>query len=206
MNDNNDTAAAAVNLDDLTDTKVWTIEDVLATARTVETIARVCLRADLQATYEGARDELATLVTIDGKLVNDSDDDEVDDEALNSPGRDTDRERAKALAETATRAREQMLANMWTVRFKGMDSETFAMFNKKNAPKDGDALAYNHLLVAACAVDPALTYEQVQALSKKLGPQQMGELISKAGDSCTKGGLNVPKLPGFLTNLALGTS
>lgn len=180
-----ETPVPVIDLEGVAPGKVWTVEDVLNSARRVETIAHVCLRADLEAEYHELGRELATLVTPDGELLNDG-----DDESLNGGAQ----ARAVQIISEQKKIRTEMAKHMWHVRFRGMASEDFAVFNKKYLPKDGgNGIDYNHRLVAACAIEPTITLEQVRQLHKTLSPPQMGELIAKASEACTHGGVDVPK-------------
>lgn len=175
--------------------RAFTVEDVLSAARLPERTATVCLRADLQATYDAALTELASLVTPAGELIDDP------EASLDAT---TTRARARELQDTIDRTRREMTAHLWRVRFRGMSSEDYAVFNKQHMPKgEGQDLTdFNLRLIAATAIDPEITYDQAKALNAKLGGRAMTELANAAWNVCNEGGISVPKSPSFLANLA----
>lgn len=171
-----------------------TVEDVLESARRPEKYARVCLRADLQAEHDQLVAELATLVNAQGEII-------ADEEA--SIGEATAEARAKQINERLKVLRAEMAESMWFVLFRGMAAEDYQVFDKKYRPKtkDADFTEFHSRLVTETAIDPAIAYEQVVALRKKLGPRAMVELYNTAFAVCNTGGVDVPKLPASLHNL-----
>lgn len=170
--------------------RVFTVEDVLSNATLPERVATVCIRPDLQATYDEAMAELATLIDGSGKLL------EADDDASLA---DTKATRAQELADTIAQVRAEMSGFLWSVRFRGMSSEDYSVFNKRHTPKgeNPDTTEYNLRLIAETAIDPLMTYDQARALNAKLGSRIMAELVNTAWNTCNEGGISVPKSLSF---------
>lgn len=162
------------------------IEEILASARRVERVATICLRADLVADYEEALAELATLVNDKGELV-------VDPEA--SVGEKSATAHVEELHTLIDDLRTQMRQAAWSVRFRAMDSDAWAVFTKQYLPQEdkADLTDFENRLVAAVAIEPTLTLEDVVKLRKALGPAQITKLVNTAWGACTKGGIDVPK-------------
>lgn len=177
--------------------QAWSVDEILAMAKTPEKRARICLRADLQARHDQILAELMTLVTTSGEIIEDPE---------RSSGEESNESRAIALNNELTQIQRQMAGAMWHPLFRGLSSDAIAVFNKAHWPKadkDGktDLTEYNFLLIAECAVDPVLTVDQVRALKKKLGSAAYAQLVKTAQDVCTEGGVDVPKSPVSLRNL-----
>lgn len=169
--------------------KRLTIDEVLASARRIERTATVCLRGDLQAEFDELLDELATLVTATGELIEDG-----TDEAL---GDVTARSRVAQINERIPVLRREMAQAMWSVRFRGMSSDEWAPFVKKNMPtgERADKTDFFTLLISETAVEPELSLDEVRKLRKVFTQRAMNELVSKAWEACSEGGIDVPKLP-----------
>lgn len=167
---------------------ILTLDEVLSSARLVETKAKICLRADLEAEYADLMAELATLVDEDGNVV-------ADDESL----ADQKVERAQELQRLAEENRKIRAEHVRVVRFRAMPSDEWEAFEKANRQGgDGRGAAknpqeYERKIIARCAIEPTLTEDQVKELKGKLGPAQMDHLFSKAYEACRTGGLDVPK-------------
>lgn len=180
-NPNGPTSESAVN--DLT------IDEILARAKTPERTARICLRADLQAEYDELVAELTDLVDAEGRVM-------VDDEA--TIGETSPAQRATEIEERLRLLRTEMAENTWAVRFRGLTTDELALFNREHEPKgDQDWTEYNTHLVAACAVKPVLSVDDVRKLRKTLGSRAMGQLVTSATWVCTQGGVDVPKSSPF---------
>lgn len=206
MNDENDSTLAGTDAPSITlipeafggtdnEPRVFTVDDVLAMAKRPEATAHVCIRGDLQDEHDELLRELSTLVTADGQLARGEDDSLGDSPAA----------RARTVHTRLQRVRTEMAKNMWSVRFLGMDSEAFAVFNKKHRPKDenADRTDYNLRLIEACAVEPQIPLAKLYELNKTLGSAAMLELFSKAWKVCNQGGVSIPKLSSSLANLTL---
>ena len=175
--------------------RTFTVEDVLANAKLPERTAQVCLRPDLQADYDAALTELATLVNAQGEII-------ADPEA--TLGDESRVGRAQELGDIIAEVRKEMAAHMWSVRFRGLASEDYSVFNKQHQPKgeNPDTTEYNLHLIAATAFDPPISYEQAKALNAKLGARAMTELSNTAWNTCNDGGISVPKSLTFSVNQA----
>lgn len=162
------------------------IDDILASARRVERVATICLRADLVAEYEDALAELAGLVNDKGELV-------VDPEA--TVGEKSAAARAQELDSHIGGLRTQMREAAWSVRFRAMDSDAWSVFTKQYLPKgdDADVTDFENRLVAAVAIEPTLTIRDVAKLRKALAPAQITKLVNTAWGACTTGGIDIPK-------------
>lgn len=167
--------------------QLLTVADVLAAARLVERTASICLRADLTAEHDRIMGELATLVTPNGELLGD------DDEA--SVGDQTNASRARELADRDRQVLAEMRGSMWHVRFRAMDSDTWTAFKKKHLPtrKDADFAPFHIKIIAACAIEPAISEDEARALKKKFTQSQFVTLANKAYEACAEGGIDVPK-------------
>lgn len=173
--------------------KSFTIDQVLEMAKTPEKRARVCLRGDLQAAYDERIAELATLVDAEGNLIADAD---------AAVGDTSPEQRARELEDEAQDLRRQMADAMWLPLFRGLTSDDLALFNAAHSPKgdNPDMTEYNTQLIAATAVEPVLSVDQVRALRKKLGSRAMGELVGTANWVCSRGGVDIPKSSPFSRN------
>lgn len=170
-----------------------TIDEVLASATRTIKVARVCVRADLASRHEELVRELASLVDANGELLEDP-------EA--SMGEQGAAARAQELNDQITALGREMAGATWTVRFQGMPDDEWPVWLKKHKPDDDAKMQqfYNEL-IAAVAIEPKLSVEQVAELRKKFGFAQMAELTTKAWQACTSGGVDIPKLPFSLRNL-----
>lgn len=180
--------AAAETTDVQPASRQWTIDEILATAKTPEKRARVCLRPDLEADHTEVVSELATLVNAHGEVM-------VDEEA--SAADVTKIARARDLSVRAERLEAEMAEYRWTPLFRGLSSDDFAVFQKAHYPKakDADLTDYNNKLIAETMSEPAVTVDEVVALRKKLGTASFAQLWKTAYDVCTRGGVDVPKSP-----------
>jgi hypothetical protein len=194
------TVAAAADPIALVKPKAFTVDEVLATARRIERTASICLRGDLQAEWDHLLDELSGLVTASGELIEQDSDD--------SLGEVSGSARVQQITERLTALRREMAEAMWRVRFRGMASEDWAPWVKKNKPKGDNAnmSGFFNLLIAETAIEPTLTVEQVQQLRGVLTDTSIGKLTTTAWEACTTGGLDVPKLPISLARIAAGHS
>lgn len=174
----------AIDIDMLTGPQL-TVSDILTAARLPERRASVCLRADLQARYDDILTELGTLVDARGELV-------VDPEA--AMGEQTAISRAQTLAPELEAVRAEMAGSMWRPLFRGMPADDLAVLEKEHP----DAAELNLRLIAACAVDPKMTYDDVKQLRRKLPLKAFVGLIDAARSVCYSAGVDVPKSLNFL--------
>lgn len=171
-----------------------TVDEVLASARRPERTARVCLRADLEDEHAQLVAELATLVNAQGEII-------AEEEA--AVGEITGEARAHQINDRLKALRAEMAQSMWFVRFRGMPSEDYDVFEKKYKPKtkDADFSEFHARLVAETAIEPTISYDQAVALRKEFGKRAMLELYNTAFTVCNTGGVDVPLLPASLQAL-----
>lgn len=167
-----------------------TVAQILDAAKVPEKRASVCIRLDLQARYDELFAELGTLVNARGELLED---------AEASMGDVSAASKARAINDQLTAVQAEMAKAMWRPLFRGMTSEDLAVFNKKNPYPDkpgADLAPYHNKLVAACAIDPVMSVEDVENLRKTLNHKAIQELVQTATAVCV-GRIDVPKLPSF---------
>lgn len=177
---------------DLTaDTGTFSFEDVLKVLRRPERIVTIDLRGDLAGEEQALLEELATLVNYKGEV--------------NAEASVAEQGRAVAIAERLRQIGAERRAAGWRVKLRGLDSGAYAAFVQRHQPKRSDDragwTAYSDKLIAACAVEPELTEEQVRQLRGMLSDGQVGALGKAAQSVCTQDGVDVPKLPGFSQTL-----
>lgn len=179
---------------DLTSDTPFTVEEVLGMAERVERTAPICLAANLQGEWDRLLDELKTLITPSGEIL---------DSAESAMGEETAESRALAIQDRLNELRREMQKKMWYVTFRAMISDDFATFTKRYMPKDAraDRTDFLNRLICETAVSPTISMEQIKALRQKLGPQAIAALAKTAQAACIEGGLDVPKLPVSLRNL-----
>lgn len=165
-----------------------TVEEVLASARRPREIARICLRADLQAEHSQLVQDLARMINSSGELT-------IDPEA--SIGESTAAAVAQEKHARLVEVARLMNESMWHVTFEGMPSDDWPAYTKKYIPKgkDEDDAEFLIRLVADTAVDPELSMDEVRELRKKFGHAAWQELASKAWAASSTGGVNAPKSP-----------
>lgn len=173
------------------------VEEILAAAKLPERSAWICMRADLEDDYETAAEELSTLVTPLGEIIEDGPDRSLADT--------TPAARAEELAANMTRLRDQMKDSRRRVMFRALSSDALATFNAEHLDRNGEPkygmTAYHDALIAATAVKPRMTVAQMQAMRGKLADRSITELVQTATWVCTRSGVDLPKLPGFLPGL-----
>lgn len=167
---------------------VLSLDELMSSARLVERTARICLRADLEADYETALEELGSLVDEHGTPLTKG------EQAL------TDGNRAQELVEAVEQLRTRMRESTRVVRFRAMPSDEWEAFEKSHMGADDkvkDVTGFNEQIIARCAINPTMTVQQVRDLRGKLGPTQYAALANAAYWACTTGGVDVPKSPSF---------
>lgn len=164
-----------------------TLDQIMSSARRSRRTAQICLRADLEAEYLELHEQLGQLVTVDGELL-------AEDASM------TDAEEVSTLRDQIAALHAEMTANTRPMLFEAMDDDTWQAFEKKHRGVDGkikDTVAWQNELIAACAINPTMTVEQVVATRGKLGPTQITAMANAAYSACSSGGVDVPKLPSF---------
>lgn len=164
-----------------------TLDQIMTSARRVRRVARICLAADLEADWVATLEELGTLVTADGELVNE----------------DASMDEAAVVAELRAKAadlRARMAGQTFSVMFEAMNDDDWDVFEKthrNNAGKVKDLREWQVAIISACAVNPTMTPDQVKELRTKLGPTQITEMSNQAYAACATGGVDVPKFPSY---------
>ena len=157
------------------------IEDIIAEAKLPERSITLCLRGDLQAQWEDLERKLQRAEA------------NSDDTLAGDP-------EAQALAEQMEALAERMRATERTFLFRGLGSKEYSDLlaaNKAPADKQDEAVdgldwsTYPTALIAACAVDPAMTFEQAERLSNVLTNRQWDDLFSTAL-ACNRSKVDVP--------------
>ena len=177
-----------------------TVQDMLAHLQPVRTVARVVTRGTLLAERDRLVKELSSMIDAEGNVI-------VDEDATLG---DSQTASAQEKADRVARLDRELTATAWWVTFEGMGAEEWAVFHKQHsppAPKGGarpDMTEFNIKLIAATAVEPAISEDEARALHKRLGAKQWIELANKAWESCNEGGVSVPKSRSSLLNLARG--
>jgi hypothetical protein len=175
-----------------TEDRMLTLEELLTEARLPEDYARICLRADLEAELTLIDTELASLVDAEGNLVDDDDERDLGDAGSAAA-------RAQALADRRRTTAAEMAKSVRFVRFRGLSAAASAAFDEEHAVKDTSnarkVAEFNDKLVAATAVNPTITVEQMAQYRDHLGPRSIAQLTRIAQKVCTRGGVDVPKSP-----------
>lgn len=190
--------AAAIRNPEPTAANMLTIDELLEDARLPEDYARICLRADLEAEHNRLILELGAMISSDGELLE-------DDET--SLGEETTKLRAQEKADRLEEVRKQMAASTRYVLFRGLSSDDLKILRRrilptKGEPNDAQIAAFHDALVAECAINPQISEAQMRTFRGKLGDRAIQTLIETANKVCVTGGVNVPKLPAALLNLA----
>lgn len=178
-----------------------TLEEILAEARLPEDYARICLRADLEAEHNRVVQDLARLLNADGTLI---EDDETTLDAVSAQAQ------AQQLADRMMELKREMAGSMRYFRFRGLSDDALAEFRAQHRPKPergkditpAQRHAFNNALVAATAVEPALSVNDMISLRGVLGSLAISELVRVADKVTTRGGVDVPKSPASLVSLA----
>ena len=154
------------------------IEDVLALARPVERVVRVCLRGDLLAEWDRLESRLqaARASGVRGSL------------AAPAPGVD--------IAQRMEDLGEQIAAAQQEFRVRGLSSKGMSDLIAAHPPVHGEKSAWDPdtfvpALLAACVVDPVMTVEQAMALLAVLNRDQTNALFGAAWDAST-GAVDIP--------------
>jgi len=192
-----DTVFGNPNGTPLPQVKQLSLAEVLSSAKRHRTVAHICLRADLQAEYDDVIAELAGMVDGQGNLLVRNKEASLSDAEYGA--------RAQELSDRSIEIRRQMNAAMRTVEFEGMAEDKWRPWYDKHYPKGQDPVLidFNNKLIAEVAVAPTFTVDEVIQLRSVLGAPQIVELANKAWQSCTTGGVDIPKSPAFLRNLQL---
>jgi hypothetical protein len=152
-----------------------------ADVRRAEKTARFCSKPWLEADIDELAYELDSLTDAEG-----------------NPGQGQEVEALRVATELQTKQAEYG-ASFVSVRMGQLPSDDWQAFRttwrevlEKGAPYPNE---FYDALIAASALRPPITVEQVGQLRAKLGDPQMDELASKAWDVNTKSGVSIPKSP-----------
>lgn len=162
---------------------VLDLDELMTQGRRPERTARFCMHADLVADVESLDAELDELEHAERAAGEEPDD------ALAS-------RRDELLAERESK-REQMARAMRTVRLRAMPDPEWKAHEHKHRRNlsDGDQLpdAFWDEMVAACAVSPTLTLDDVRKLRSVLAQTQFDAIRLAAFGVNTATGVDIPK-------------
>lgn len=156
------------------------IDDIIAGAKLPERTLPLCLRGDLQAEFEDAERQLRQAELAEG-------------DALAAGGA------AREIAERIEAVRREMAEHTTVFRLRGLGAEPYSDLLAEHRPteaqqRDGHELnldTFPAALVAACAVDPAMTVEQAKRLSQVITHRQWEDLFNTAL-ACNRQAVDVP--------------
>lgn len=144
------------------------IEDVMAMARPRQTEVRLCLAGDLTARADRLTEQLALLGD------------------RSAPTSLAEVDPRRALESELDEVYEAMRAAEVVFRFQALGRTAYSDLLAAHAPRPGTDDAswnnetYPHALIAACCIEPAMTVEQVDALTEVLSQRQRNELFNAA--------------------------
>lgn len=167
------------------------IETIIASARRPEKIVPLCLRADLQATFESLERDFAVADT------------EITDDVLTGGSS----ARAAKIAQQMEDTRQKMQESTVLFRLRALPRETWQEIVKANPPNDEDEGDVNEegfvtALVAGCVIAPPMTGEQATRLRDTITDGQWQELANTAWD-LNKNMTTIPFSLAASTRLAL---
>lgn len=170
-----------------------TIDLILREARRPERTAVICLAGDLEDEHRAVLEEIASRVTPDGELIRGPEDSLAGDAGV---------EAVETLLERERELVRRMRDHTYRVLFRGMPDDDWKVFCRRY--RDGndqikDLTEHDNALIAACAVDPVLSADDVVAMRGKLTQPQMQTLANEAYYACTTGGVDIPKSPTYLS-------
>lgn len=152
-------------------------DDVLAQARPAQRSVTICLAGDLNVQVE----ELDQQLSRELKSTHAS---------LGSSGRE------REIAEQIEALREQMAEHEVTFTFRALSARKWSDLMAAHPGRPGKDEAFNtetfpDAMLAACAVEPEMTVEQVTSLADSLGNAEFSALFDCAW-SCNQKSLDVP--------------
>jgi hypothetical protein len=156
------------------------IDDIISSARLPEKTITMCLRGDLQAQWEDLERQFQATQEQDGDTV----------------GGDP---HARDLADRMQAISDEMRHHQVTFLFRGLSHRAYSDLLAANKAAEGQEKAVDGLdwetfptaLIAACAVDPAMSVDQVEKLSEVLTNRQWDDLFS-AAFACNRNKVDVP--------------
>lgn len=158
------------------------IDEVIASAKLPEKTIPMVLRGDLQAEWEDLERQL--------RAEEDSDDN------VSLAGNP----KARELSERMEKLAETMREHEVVFRFRGLSSKAYSdLLTQHRAPEDKRDEAVDGMdwdtfpaaLIAACAVDPAMTLQQAERLNEAVSHRQWDDLFATAM-ACNRAQVSVP--------------
>jgi hypothetical protein len=157
------------------------IDDIISSAKLPEKTIELCLRGDLQAQWEDLERQFQAVQEQDGDTLGGG-------------------AHARDLADRMAGVAEEMRSHQVTFLFRGLSHRAYsdllkahkAPEEKRDEAVDGlDWGTYPTALIAACAVDPAMSYEQAEKLSEVVSNKQFDDLFA-AALSVNRAAVSVP--------------
>lgn len=157
-------------------------DDLIAGATLPTTTVTLCVAGELQAQWEDLERELQDAI-------------DAEDDSLASGGE------SREIAERMDALREAMRAYERTVKFQALSQRAYSDLLAKHPPRkdneDDQARSLNietfpPALIAACAVEPVMTEEQVKQLAELLTNWQFNELFG-ASFMLNRSPVSIPK-------------
>lgn len=181
--DGTDASATSPALDhvSIVDTILNLDELLSGDIRRAEKVIRICTRPDLEGDIDELEAELAGLVDVNGNPID-------TEEALGG-GRS-----AGTVAMEIRELQRQMAASMRSIRVRQMPEKEWAVFRETHLKGDDDISDdVWDLMIAASAIAPAMTVEQVQGLRAAVGHPQVDKIATGVWNVNTKSGVSIPK-------------
>lgn len=153
------------------------MKDILAGVKPVEKSVTLCLAGDLNGQFEDLERELAAAV-------------KAPQVSLATVGAE------REIAERMEALRERMTASEVVFTFRAISARKWSDLMAEHPGRTGKDEAFNvesfpDAMLAACAVDPVMTLEEVHELGDALSNAQFSELFDCAW-SCNQRALDVP--------------
>lgn len=178
--DSSDAPSPAPDVHSIVDTILNLNEFLSGDVRRAEKTVRICTRPDLEGDIDELEGELAGLIDVNGVPLD-------TDEALG------DARSARTVALEIREKQREMAASMRSIRVRALPEDEWAAFREIHL-KDGDITdTVWNLLIAASAVAPVMTVEQIEGLRKAFGHPQVDLIATAAWDVNTKAGVSIPK-------------
>lgn len=172
--------------------RMFSVAEMLETAKLPERTASVCLRPDLQAEHDRLLSELSRLVDPSGELL-----DDIDESTL---GEQSATDRVRELAQEVRAVEVQMHSQSRYIRFRGLPQETAEQFEAehkqdvKGSERDKQKARADFMdqLIARTAIAPELTVAEVQQMRQVLGVAAWSTVTSTCRAATYNTGVNIP--------------
>lgn len=153
------------------------MKDILATVKPVEKSVTLCLAGDLQARFEDLERRLSAAVRSPHATLGSG-------------------EEERRLADAIQAVRAEMAEQEVTFHFRALSARKWSDLMAEHPGRSGKDEAFNvdtfpDALIAACAVDPEMTPEEVKELGDSLSNAQFSTLFDCAW-GCNQSALDVP--------------